>query len=353
MSKSVKIKRYGGTAKRNKPGNLPKKLKTIGFIAGAVFVVFIGYSVAAGINAAFFKSNNTSEVPKPPAASEVSTAESEEPSTVNVSKTPLKSLTVSLEKLFATEDGKDDVLLDIKNGGYNSIVLELKDRNGFIRYNSAVPEATEWKAIKEGVTVETLAAFVKELKAQKISAVAKIYAFEDNASQAPNNTTNTTNFIMNGARWYDNDPGAGGKRWLDPNKPAAQKYIIDLAKEISAMGFDSILVQSAHYPNLKNMSAAVLDLGGKTRPQILTEFAEALLKAVPIAQLAFDASALTAPADSPPYFANPAILGYRAVMAEKGFDVFTLDKEKILTIISNDDTLLSTAAEQGFSTIKQ
>jgi|GEM_PF-6111679 Uncharacterized conserved protein len=355
MSKSPKIKRYSGSSKRNKPGSALKKLKWVGFLGGFLLLLFIGYSVAAGINSAFFKKPNP-EVPEPPTTSEVSTVESEAAESsavvvVDVNR-PLKTLTVSLKDALSA-DGKDALLQKVKDSEYNSVLIELKNKDGYILYNSAIPEAIEWKSVKEEITVEALSAFVKELKAQDISAVAEIYAFEDNTSQAPNNTENTINFIMNGARWYDSDPAVGGKRWLNPNKPAAQKYIIDIAKEISGMGFERLLVKSAHYPNLKGMAAVVLDLDGKTQPQVLTEFAKNLATEVPTAQLVFEASALTVALNTPPYYANPAILGYSAVIAEKNFDVFTIDKEKITTIISNDDTLLKTAAENGFSTIKR
>ena len=354
MSKSPKIKRYSGSSKRNKPGSALKKLKWVGFLGGFLLLLFIGYSVAAGINSAFFKKPNP-EVPEPPVASDVSTPESEatESSAVVVDvNRPLKTLTVSLKDALSA-DGKDALLQKVKDGEYNSVLIELKNKDGYILYNSKVPEAIEWKSVKEETTIDALSALVKELKAQNLSAVAEIYAFEDNASQAPNNTENTINFIMNGARWYDGDPATGGKRWLNPNKPAAQKYIINIAKEISGMGFDRVLIRSAHYPNLKGMAAAVLALEGKTQPQVLTEFAKNLATEVPTAQLVFEASALTVALNTPPYYASPAVLGYSAVIAEKNFDVFTIDKEKITTIISSDDTLLKTAAENGFSTIKR
>ena len=357
MSKSTKIKRYGGSTKRNTPKKPLKALKIIGFIVGVFAVIFVGYSVAKGIDNQLKDLRNNPKSTSPE-TSEVSGAsgagESETPVVIDT-KRPLKTLTVSMNDIFASAGGNDSaggkeaVLQQIKDGGYNSVLLELKDRDGYIHYASKNTDITKFRPEEEtasGVTIEVLSAFVKELKAQNISSVARIYAFEDHTSKSD---TDPINFIMNNGRWWDNNR----RFWLNPNKPAAQKYVIDIAKEITAMGFERVIVQSAHYPNLMGMAANVLDLGEKTRPQVLTEFAATLKKEVPSAQLVFNAAALTAASETAPYFANPAVLGYSAVIADRNFDVFTLDKEKILTIISSDDTLLKTAAENGFSTIKQ
>ena len=370
MSKSTKIKRYGGSTKRNTPKKPLKSLKIIGFIVGVFVVIFIGYSIAKGIDNQLKDLRNN---PKPATSgtSEVSGAsgagESETPIVVDT-KRPLKTLTVSMNDIFVTvggnvtAEGKEAVLQQIKDGDYDSVLIELKDREGRIHYASKNTEITKYRPEGESansVTVEALSAFVKELKAQNISAVARIYAFEDQTSQPqPKKDSDTSqpvapptipiNFIMNGGRWWDNNR----RFWLNPNKPETQKYIIDIAKEITSMGFERVIVQSAHYPNLSGMAANVLDLGEKTRPQVLTEFAETLKKEVPTAQLSFNAAALTVTAETAPYFANPVVLGYSAVIADRNLDVL-LYKEKILTIISSDDTLLKTAAENGFSTIKQ
>lgn len=122
-------------------------------------------------------------------------------------------------------------------GTYHAVVYTVKDADGFVYVdNQSAPAA----AIR---TVEGAGAAVGDmLKDDSVYTVAKITCFRDPiASSGDLEGMGLKN--IGGYIFYDGN----NDRWLDPAKPAARQYLIDLASACAAAGFDEILLTEVSY----------------------------------------------------------------------------------------------------------
>ncbi len=129
-------------------------------------------------------------------------------------------------------------------GTYHAAVYTVKDTDGFVYVdNQAAPAA----AVK---TVEGAGAAVGDmLKDDSVYTVAKIACFRDPIASSGDlegmGLKNTGGYIF-----YDGDNAP----WLDPAKPAARQYLIDLASACAAAGFDEILLTDVSYPSVGKLN---------------------------------------------------------------------------------------------------
>jgi len=120
----------------------------------------------------------------------------------------------------------------------NAAVVTLKDESGSVYYDSAA--ALGAGAIKaDGGT----AAAIAEMTGSDTYTIARIACFLDPLSAKADvegmGLKNTGGYIF-----YDGN----NQNWLDPGKPAARQYLVSLAKECAALGFDEILLTDVSYP---------------------------------------------------------------------------------------------------------
>lgn len=130
------------------------------------------------------------------------------------------------------------------DGTYDAVVYTVKDADGsvYVDNQSAPPGAIR--------TVEGTGAAVGDmLKDSGVYTVAKIACFRDpvasNGDLEGMGLKNTGGYIF-----YDGD----NDRWLDPAKPAARQYLIDLATACAAAGFDEILLTDVSYPTVGKLN---------------------------------------------------------------------------------------------------
>ncbi len=121
--------------------------------------------------------------------------------------------------------------------GYNAVILRLKEKDGLLRYESAVaPEGRVQESALTRTELETLLA-------SGVYAVAKISCFRDSAAgladMAGMGLCQNSGYI-----WYDHE----NEHWLDPGKDAAQEYLLSICGELAEMGFDEIVLENAGYP---------------------------------------------------------------------------------------------------------
>lgn len=164
------------------------------------------------------------------------------------------------------------------HSGCNAAVYTVKAPDGSVYLDS---QAVLPGALK---TVEGAGAAVGDmLKADGVYAVAEIACFRDpiaaSAELESMGLKNTGGYVF-----YDRN----GDRWLDPAKPAARQYLIDLASGCAAMGFDEILLTDVSYPTEGKLNKIDYGAAAAALPGSLTDEITSFLKQMQAALTEYD-----------------------------------------------------------------
>lgn len=169
----------------------------------------------------------------------------------------------------------------VKERNMNSIVIDMKDDYGFLRYDSHDPLVLE-KCSTSGYAIKDLDKFIKEFKSENIYLVARIVTFKDRSlSKYKNGKYAVWDKKLNKA-WLgikgsedvldENGAATGNKettyydeQWVDPYSEEVWEYNVAIAKELVARGFDEIQFDYIRFPtdglNLKNAQYRWQDKG--------------------------------------------------------------------------------------------
>ena len=164
---------------------------------------------------------------------------------------PAEEKTAALElPLSAILDGTAEEKL--KAAGANTLVVEMKDREGRLNWVSAQPDA-----LNSGVnsTVAGINEQLKQFNAGGVKTVARMTCFADNT--APYYKM-AMGLRSGGGNWRGNDGG----RWLDPLSDMAQGYLVGLIGELGELGFDEILLEYPACPTDREGNLASADFSG-------------------------------------------------------------------------------------------
>ena len=242
-----------------------------------VLVVFIAFSVADPIAKLFrgdFEdtSSNTSDFSADVSYTEsvlsgesstettesenvVSNTSSEEEVIVRPVRTEYEaglSATLSVDVIRNTE--KFEVFLqNAKEQDIKNVIIELKDADGYIYYNTSNKNAKNCDAISKNA-VSNLKSVIAKLRENNIAVTAKIHCFSDKLAtdikDAPVKFQGEQ-----GGKWFDNDKNNGGRPWLNPYSDVAINYLLSIAKELTDMGVDNIFLASVRFPGGVQTSA--------------------------------------------------------------------------------------------------
>ena len=142
-----------------------------------------------------------------------------------------------------------DIAKSIQADGFNSVVIELKDRSGKLLYASETEAAKQAKAATaDAITLKALTDAFAALKKAGLSPVPLLYAFEDATAPVTLPKAMVTLVGNPAGRWYDADPNNGGRPWLNPYADAAQAYITALAEELETAGAAAIMLDGVYFP---------------------------------------------------------------------------------------------------------
>lgn len=155
----------------------------------------------------------------------------------------------------------------IKDNKLNSLVIDMKDDYGLLRYDSKNPEILKKAKISQYAV--DLDKFVSEFKKDDIYMIARIVVFKDrHLSKIQGGKyaiwNSKTNTPWMGTRGYVTDEEGNKKlsyydeHWVDPYCPEVWEYDVAIAKELIERGFDEIQFDYIRFPtdgtNLKNAS---------------------------------------------------------------------------------------------------
>lgn len=142
----------------------------------------------------------------------------------------------------------DRVMNLIATKDVNTLVVDIKDNNGIVYYDSHVPLAREVGAVQPLLNVPQL---LQTLHAKNIYAIARIVVMED-----PIAATKRPDLAIKDGRTGKVWRTSAGQAWLNPTNPQVWQYISDLATEAANLGFDEVQFDYVRFPSDGNLNVA-------------------------------------------------------------------------------------------------
>lgn len=123
----------------------------------------------------------------------------------------------------------------------NALLLELKPRTGQLLWNSTASAAVSYGLTGNSQIANSLPRIVSELKEKNIYLAAQISCCIDNSFSSRSTTVALR--APYGANYID-DEGS----WLDPYNLDVRNYVVQMVKELYAMGFDEVVLADVAHP---------------------------------------------------------------------------------------------------------
>jgi hypothetical protein len=138
-----------------------------------------------------------------------------------------------------------------KNTEINSYVVDIKDDDGYVGYESQIPEVKENGTWKKKYNVDSV---LKAFHDGNVHIIGRIVCFKDPvySIKRPDLAIKS----VGGGLWKDNNK----KTWLNPYDKGTWDYNISIAKEAVTKGFDEIQFDYVRFPSDGKKNA--MDFGG-------------------------------------------------------------------------------------------
>lgn len=244
MAKRYKIKRSysGGSFYRAKPHPVMVVLSVI--VLGAL--VFLGITLYRPVTDFFERLTDPSEVELDlPSESEPESQPEPEPKPDPVVTYPEMRAVYLPAAVLADDALLNETLESIRGTDLNTVLVDIKDSNGNILYNTANRQAAGWGAVAEAPL--DLRALSERLNDEKLMLAVRMFAFQDGIA-ASSDRDNAIRYQDTEWLWLDNAQELGGKPWLNPYSEEAKQYITSLALESAEMGARLVILESFQFP---------------------------------------------------------------------------------------------------------
>ena len=248
--KRKKVNRSNTTLYGHKPVSKTRKIVTLVItIIFAILLVFFGYCIGEPIYNYIKNPPETNpNVWTPPEITDVDIENTSSDSKI----APVSSREWSAYTLRSVDMLNEELLKlavdSAKNAGYTSVVVPIKAEGGEIYYATKVNVALlNGEIVKSELDVNEICKIIKRSGLMPIASVSVLY---DNL--APLNESDI-GFVIEetGVLWYDDYINVGGKPWISPFSLSAQDYLSQISDEISAAGFDAVLISDISFPEFK------------------------------------------------------------------------------------------------------
>lgn len=162
-----------------------------------------------------------------------------------------------------------------KSTEINSYVVDIKDDDGYVGYESNVPAVKEAGAWKSKYNVDSV---IKAFHDNDIHVIGRLVCFKDPVYSGKNTALAIKK--TDGSIWKENLGGGRYASWLNPYKEETWEYLISIAKEAVERGFDEIQFDYVRFPNGINK---VTDFSSynKEKYQAINEFLAYAKKELP------------------------------------------------------------------------
>jgi len=154
----------------------------------------------------------------------------------------------------------------------NSYVIDIKDDDGYVGYESGIPAVREIGAWKKKYNVDKV---LKAFHDNNVHIIGRIVCFKDPVLSSKRQDLAVKN--TSGGVWRDNHK----LTWLNPYNKDSWPYIIEIAKEAVSKGFDEIQFDYVRFPNDGNKKA--MNFGGTNlqKHEAINEFLAYARKELP------------------------------------------------------------------------
>lgn len=162
---------------------------------------------------------------------------------------PIKGIYLTA-KSVSTSDKFNGLTSLIENTGLNTMVIDVKNDEGMITYDSEIPLVNEIHS-DQNAPIKNLASVVQSLKEKNIYTIARIVVFKD-----PYLAKKKSEWAIkskNKTLWKDKS----GIMWVDPHRQEVWDYSISIAQEVAQLGFDEIQWDYVRFPDYKNIDKEV------------------------------------------------------------------------------------------------
>jgi len=158
--------------------------------------------------------------------------------------------------------------LHLKRLGGNTVVFDAKDMSGIVFYPSRIKLAEEIKATTRA-PIRDIGKMISQLHEKGIHVAARIVLFHDQLL-AENRQDLAVRSRSTGSTWLVR----GKPAWVDPSLKEVQRYNLDLAKELTALGVDEIQFDYIRFPAMGNTDDAEYSFDEKkvSKHEIITGF---------------------------------------------------------------------------------
>lgn len=230
-------------------------------IIGSVvaFVCVIGFSQYVVVNAAT-ETMGTSILFQPDLINNHQSVE------INRAKTePIKVKGLYLTAYSAGSEQKiSEIIKLINETELNAVIIDLKDYSGLVLYDSKVPLVDTLNL--QDNRIKNIPKLLTRLRRQGIYTIARISVFQDPllAKKKPEWAIKS----KKGGLWRDRNNLA----WVNPANEEVWTYVVSIAKEAAALGFDEINFDYIRFPTDGRMADIIYDNGGKKRYQVISNF---------------------------------------------------------------------------------
>ncbi len=143
---------------------------------------------------------------------------------------------------YAAKRDLDGLIRTIESCGLNALVIDMKDDLGAVFFPTTNATARAIGACRKAVDVP---AMLRKLREKRIYSIARMVVFKDRYLFRAFNGAHAIGNRATGGPWT----GAPGEFWVDPHSAFVQKYVIDLAVEAAALGFDEIQFDYVRFPS--------------------------------------------------------------------------------------------------------
>ena len=271
MSKKLRIKRS-----RSKYAQRFKPLKFVIYLLVISLVFFLGWTLYptvrdfivgespssaessesdSGISSSEHSSESSGSASQDESSSSVpesSSAESSLPEASEPEDAPEGTRAIFLPaELLNDTVSLADTVSAAKAAGFNAVLIELKDDEGYVMYSSAVPRAK--KSISDNAY--DLVSVISYLKSEGLEVIGRMHSFHDHMGGKAYRPMGI--YYMNESfLWLDDYPDKGGRSWLNPYSEDAAAYITDLSLEAADAGVDSIIFAGFSFPTKIGIESA-------------------------------------------------------------------------------------------------
>lgn len=171
-----------------------------------------------------------------------------------------------------TKSKLESTITNIKENGFNAVVIDIKDEAGRLSYKSNVQTAIDIGASQN--MISDITGLINLLKENDIYVIGRIVTFKD--PLYAKKVQDIAYKKADGSLWVD----YSGNNWPNPYNIASWDYPISLAKEAAELGFDEIQFDYIRFPSSEGKTKQIafgFDSDIKTKSQVINSFLEKVM----------------------------------------------------------------------------